>query len=1321
MLSIDFEVHCNITFFNTLGEFYVRYIVSKRKDSSTGRRWQRLAGLILAVVVLLAAGYLPVMAQETSLEPLDSAWKNVIVPKHRAIVSFMNSDWGITTFRGQDEEIKSGTLDAFYGKDVLTTTAGSLVLSGSDSSRVFSMAQAPGTVRQTVTLEEGKDFMGMNTFDDVPTGVFCSSYFTMLDSDGDTTEFWMELTGTVEKTGETGRIGRVKLTGIPRPYYKYKFNADGSHVYAPTLDKSRAHDMLAWDWDEDGYTDWLVSYVSNPSGEKDHKNMKVIFVFIDGLSLYKASKGEGSVNFWYNKDVEYTTGGDVIGGLTTRKPPNSVRTAIGDMDGDGKPEVALYYTKVQGTTGMTHNNHMKILQLAYNGVADPTWSWFYEKGEDIGKWHVQYDSVAVAMGDLDGDGKAELAVLHGNADVSNGPSTLYLDVYKIVETKIKKMVEGENVGETAEMPKDKEAAPGLEAAIDDLDGDGIGELVWVETYAKAAYKLNVVVAKWPSGFDGSMKKYSTDLVDLVNSWTLDETYPRFSMSVGRFIYPEKDTLQKQIGLVTTASGSSGKLGLRWGIFEWDSSGMKVLGSGNQSNGMKESNVVPSLVAADLDRGSMILGKPSGFTVYDSIEPIFITQAPPKHWDVLSIDGEEKIMDAFSVLKGYSTTMNGKTSDSYGESTTKSSSGSWGGSAGLSVMKNHLIKPSTKVFDVALEYAGTTAAQNTKSKTVTTSFALEFTAEYDDQIYYRANTHDVWRYPVLAPRSQAFAVDDDGVSYRRFIQFIVPKVINSSFSPTAGRFVDWYEPRHNGLNLFSYPRKLEQTRDFPLGKETKDPKDLWKDINGVVLSRSTGQIMGNPDSSEATFTIESKEHTDTLKSLKNTISGYANLNLPAVGKLMFTTLGNFSLNGDGTWGTDSTTTKDTSKLGGVTISWPGVAGYESPSGMLSGELVFTVDAAIYASDGGALSVAYAVTNLKRQYSGIWGADSPYSKTPDPALNLPRQWVANGNKWQRNNYDGDAHRIRGVVFEGASLVASGGVSGQVMPIDTDISATFRVFNYSFVPTGSVVVTLGFQQISSLNEEPDISKSRVLTTKTLASIPGRDYGTTDNWQDMKVSFTTPDTEALGYLHIALSTDGGNLSTDNDTGHLLVGVYDPAKHDIAGKAMGRAETNAAAGESLSILSGSMSVRPLQDDGSLGAETASLAAGRTAVVTANIRYDNPGAAAGEGALLFVHAYLRDGAGIAGHKTIPLLKNSEENTVQMYFTSKTDASIPLQMIVTADTLPALQDANPKGRVAQIVLNGGSSDSGSGGGCAVGVAPVSAALLLALPLLLLKKR
>lgn len=99
----------------------MKYTAPRCKVKSTGL--QRLAGLIFAVTVLLMGACLPAIAWETGKEPLDSAWKNVIVPKHRAIISFENVDGGITTFRGQDEDIGNSNLNTFYEeKDAFTTT-----------------------------------------------------------------------------------------------------------------------------------------------------------------------------------------------------------------------------------------------------------------------------------------------------------------------------------------------------------------------------------------------------------------------------------------------------------------------------------------------------------------------------------------------------------------------------------------------------------------------------------------------------------------------------------------------------------------------------------------------------------------------------------------------------------------------------------------------------------------------------------------------------------------------------------------------------------------------------------------------------------------------------------------------------------------------------------------------------------------------------------------------------------------------------------------------------------------------------------------------
>lgn len=1292
-----------------------------------GAASRRLAAVFAAASVIWGfmgtAGI--VSAEDPPPEPLGSEWQKVMITKHRAIISFMDTDYGLKTFRGQAENLETD-LSGYYGTNVITTTKANLAVKIgllSLNSLVFSQSQAFGLVPQTRTIPD--DFMGTQTFTKVPTGVICTSYLTRADADENNTFLWMELTGRNETTGTVGRIGRVLITGIHRPYYKYKFKADLSKIYAPALDQNVAHDMVAWDWNKDGYTDWVVNFLTNPKGSDDFENMRNSLVFVDGKSLYEACRGLGTPRVWQNTDASYTLGTNVVGGLTDVKPANSVRTAIGDMDGDGNPEVALYYTTVKAPDGLAHNNRLKIIRITYNGVDAPEWEWFYALSENAGKWYLQYDSATVAMGDLDGDGFDELAVLYSTTPALYQNSKLYLDVWKIVNGEVTRPVRGVQISSGGKMAG--HSAPAVEASIDDLDGDGFDELVYVHTEAGNVNRLHINVHKWPVTegvvvLTGMGTKYGYYLTDYDSTWTMHTDYVRFSMNTGMFAYPETEILKKQIGLVSTLPGSSGKEGLRWGIFSWNGTdGLALTAKGTRADGAMAGNVVPTITAADIDGDSMVLGEPTGFTVYDNIEPVFIIQAPPRHWDVLSEGGTTRIMDSFAVLNGYSTTMMGKASDSETTLTTKTSEGHWGASVGISVAQVHHRKENTTLFEAGLEYAGEAAHAHTYGTTVTTTASLSATAQYDDQVYFRANTHDVWRYPVLLPESQAF-VTEDGVTYRKFVQFIVPRVIQSSFSSTAGKEVDWYDPWHNGLNLFSYPRTLEQTRDYPQGAASKLPDDFWEDINGLVLAKSTGQIMGNVDSTQSNFTMEVIGHDDVLDSLKNTVSGYAKLNLPARGKLIKVT-GHFGVHGDYSYGSDTITTSDKSKLGGITVSWPGVASYASPSGMTPSDQQFTVDAAIYASDTGTISFAYAVSRLAKLYSQIWGPGSPYKATADPALNLPRQWVINAGKWQENPFPGDAGRMRALHFEGATIVGSGGVSGQVMPINTEVTAHLRVYNYSFVPTGNVTVTLSFQPITSSTDLPDISKATLLGSRTIPSIPGRDSGTTNNWADLTKVFTTRSTQAVGYLHVSLTTDGGNLQTNNDQGHILVGVYDPAnfvsstRTASASESGGRLLKSAALGGRLNILPGSMSIRPLNEDGTFGEETAHLDPGRTAAVQGTIRFDHAQGIK-DSTLLYVSVFLRDDKGFVSHRTIPLLKNGTEHVVRMLYTAPDiDRTFPLQMIVTSDILPAADDENPQGRTAAKIITVGSPD---GGGCsAAGAAPL--AVLLFLPVVLLKKR
>ncbi|NLD05288.1 MAG: hypothetical protein GX672_05260 [Synergistaceae bacterium] len=1316
------------------------YKVKNNDTCHGGKRWQRWKFIALAAIIAIGIGLASstiALEGDNPIEPLGGSYEKVIVPKHRAIISFMDIDNGLKTYRGQAADIKTDletNLSDYYGSNVMTSTKEDFGVGNT----VFSQTQAFGVVPQTRTLTNTDGFMGQTAFERVPSGIVCTSYLTRDDSNEDKTELWMELTGRAENEGNIERIGRVKITGINRPHFKYKWHSLNPKAPASKeesqLNRNIFHDTVAWDWNNDGYTDWVVSYITNPinnpTGENDYKNMKVALLFIDGKSLYDSLSGLGNVKAWTGPLMEFTTQDSGVQGQDKKRPPNSIRMAIGDMDGDGKPEIGLYYTKVdRWYQDYRHNNHLRIIRLEYDGSEDPQWDFsLYDEGKEVGRWYSEYDSVAITMGDLDGDGYDEMAVFHGLTDKAKKRSQLYLDVYKIVNGQIQKVITAKKVGTTAVNKDENDPMPAVEASIADLDGDGFGELVHIHTEEDDYRKLNINIHKWPIK-DGVVDLSDPDSGNVISycistdnysNWWMDDTRARFSMDTGMFAYPDTEKVRKQIGLVSTSPGTSGSLGIRWGIFTWNAtSGLKLIGQGTKSNGQAKSFIVPTITAADIDDDSMILGEPSGFTVYDNIEPIFIVQAPPRHWDMVSNDGKQQTMDAFAVLNGYSTSVIGQKANDHGTIETSTSAGTFGSASGFTLTQTHIVREPAKMLETGVKYLKETASKNTESETVTITSFLTATAQYDDQIYYRANTHDVWRYPVLFPESQA-SVIDEGQEYRRFVQFIVPKKIESTFAPTPGKEIDWYEPNHNGLNLFSYPKKLKDTRDYPLGAANK-PNDFWKDINGLVLAESLGQIMGNVDPTSSNFTMKVRSHEEDLSTLKNTVSGYGNSNLPARGfayKRIYST----NLSGDSSYSTDSITTSDQSKLGGVTVSWPGVSSYISPSGMTPGDQQFKVDAAIYTSDSGVLSVAYAVPNLYKKYSAIWGDTSPYNETADPALNLPRKWVINGGKWQANPFSGDAKRIRGLVFDEGDIVSKNGSSVQVFPINTEIKTKIRVYNYSFIKTDKVTVTFSFQKITPGYRDPDITKATPIQWKTIGFIPGRDNGTSDNWYDLPITFMTDSTQTVGYLHITLTTDGGNLQTNNDHGHLLVGVYDPDKLSVSpikptnrskGPRFLESQSN---GRSLTIIPDSMSVLPLNADGSFGSETTTLAPGKTAIIQATIKFTDKNTNQ-KSALLNSSVFLRNASGFVSQRNIPMLQNGEEYLVQMLYTAPdTPQTIPLRMILSSPVLPAALDTNPAGRTATRVLNAENSN-----GCSVGFAPITILLALSMALFYKKRR
>jgi hypothetical protein len=1391
------------------------------------------------------------------IQPLGSLWQNAIVPKQRPIISFMDPDQNIYAFRGteaffaySDGSLPGGktgytdstgkqkevtipeTLDTYYSKEanLLTAPTSQLNLTGGVS-RVFSIAQAAGVVLQT--FQTSVSVMGTDTFNGVPIGMVVSSYLTKDDEDGTKTYLWVELAGRSSKEGTpitkdtvAAKLPPVKLEkdvngkALPRPYYKYKFNADGSHVYAPALSMGLAHDMVAWDWNNDGYTDYLTSYVTNTAGEKDWKNMAVALVFVDGKSLYDASVGnldkngeKIKVKFWFDTSTEYTTGGDLIGGLTDVKPANSVRMAIGDLDRDKQPEVVLYYTKVQTpckddggapangdscSMGLPHANVLKVLRLINKGTVDlymstsqtPAFKWLLDFNQNVGQWYLQYDSAALAIGDLNGDGWNELVVLHGNTSALYQPSRVYMDIYNLYNDrtckgnnntdctdnyKLDHPVSGADnnkITKTSKMPDGKKTNPVLQASIADLDGDGTAELVWIGTTEDDANKLQINIRAWKhassdtvtykTGKNNPLKgdmgnPYTYSLSDY-SDWTLDSSYIRYAMTTGFFVYPETNSTSgtvkrfSQIALATTTKGSEdGKLGLRWGGFSWGCNSsdcsLNLLGSGTQKNVAKAINMGPSIVAADLDGDSMIIGQGVKVTVTDSTETLFNIQAPPKHYDEFTYNGVEYKMDAFSTLEDYKATLTFESGKDHITSTTKISQGKFDVQGNYSVnsvndrLGNYIPPP---IFATGLDAAFDFVNDKKDDSKQTITYEMTADSENDDSLLYRSNTHDLWRYPILYPSAvaaQTVAVVDPTtgqtsyVQTQSYLQFVVPQQVESP-SAASGKSVSWYQPRHNNLNLFSYPSKLEDILGYPQGIAAKKADDWWKNINGTPLVPVPGKTIGSLDNKELVFTLGSDSSSEKTKNWQGTIGGYLSGSHDfhkSLNDILYEKQKalDFDVSGDGSFGTDSVTTTDASNLMKITVSTPGVGDYvgQSKPRVRPSQQNFVIDGSVYTTDSGVFSLGFAVTNLKDNNSAMWGAKSPYQMAADPALNLPKMYDQDHGKWVilkpdlSTGTDLNSREIRGFQFNNSEYFAAGtSVNGQAIPVNTPVSSTIRIYNYSFIKTGQVTVDVLFQSFNDMDTFPDVTKADKLVTYTIPMIPGRDSGAnTNNWQDMKINWTTPSQPTNGYLHVVLSTPvvtiepdtgkaiiaydsnkkatygGGNLNPNNDQGYVLVGIYDPQSTTTAAPKVVKSGANtmntgasapgsssASSSKTLKIVTDSLAVRPIKNS-TLGDATTALEVGQKAIVLAKVRFDD---AKGDkkSAVTRVNVYLRDGKRVVSHKVLPLLFNAKDYTVRMPYTApKSAQTVTLEMVVTSAALPPSADGSPRTRIANKVL------------------------------------
>ena len=1282
-------------------------------------RWL-LSSLIFVVVACLFVGFSTADDFDDwhLIEPLggETSADSLIIKKSRVIISHQDPDntHHTKTWRGQSADVEA-TLAEIGDKYDVNLGADWLI---------YGMGSTAGTVRESFTLD--KEFYGAKSYDKLPMNVVCNTY--LVRNGENTTSIYVKFIDP--NNSDRGDDKFIELTGLPKPMYKYQMNTIPLGTYlqdANRMDYNIAHEVQAYDWNKDGYSDYLISYVHNPSGNGNFAETKVILAVIDGKSLREGKAVVSALPSDQRPTFSTTDYYSLAFNINTLATPNSLRIVCGDFDGDGTAEAAVAFTKARPAYvgEMGRGDVLSSYKISAGSGGEPfTFTKMYEK--EFSTWVNREDAVSLAAYDIDKDGKDELALVSARADIADvgsdaGTSDIHISLRRWESSNNDFAEIASKELETIFYPgfNDKRMPP-IETILGDVNGDGKTELLWSYIKGQGAGngKLNIWVHSIATD-EASKRATIGEAAEFDTSasmgWNINTYYYRYALIPGLFhmdldtsnsIITTNSNIPQQLAVAAMCGGGNeGKADLRWAVLNCGSDNkLKKLGEGLKSSALLVTD--PCLVAAavDSDRESLILGDPTIFYITGDIEEFVEAQAPPKHWE--RIGG--KIYEAFAWLVGYNTKISSTTENSTVSSYTHTGGGQIGYTEKAGV--TGVIPTNTPMVSMTA-YVGLKAAGTyTSSKANTTTVSTNANAEIDDQIFSRVNDYSMWRYPVIYPSADRVTASGD----QMFVQYIEPENTGQSFFSTPGRSVEWYEPLHDHYNIFTYPHTLKDTAHYPSDKNR-------------VYAFSERQLFGNPDATDCKITVSEATSESYLADVQVTAGGSVGVSpqgyIKSPNEPMISAYVSYNLALDGAYGYSSVTTNNLSKMNSVAVNWPNAGNYINSGRFSLGDQQFYGDVGYYTRDDGTLCVSYAVSALKNAGSNLWGNQSPYRTTPDPGLVLPFRLDPST---QSESTSPQRLRIRGgLTLKNASGAAdpvtnksflAEQIAGRAVSADTDIKCTLRVVNYSFVNvTDPIHVEYLLQEISRPSEAPDITKAVSISSHDIATpissadvsgviIPGRESVTSgntvlDNWiYDDSFVWHTPSKQQLAYLHVKLTPSGTQLTDANDTGHILVGVYN--------------EQDTPAAATISALN--VEVREIKSDGTLGDVLDASSLPRD--VKLRVKFDVKGHSVDTDKKRFIRGLkfvlVTDKGGLIAGRTIPMFDISKLDGLELDYTPNREHHVPdgMKLLVVS---PHTLLGNGNSKLLEFKFKNSS------GGCSAGFGILT--LLALAPLIIGRRR
>jgi hypothetical protein len=478
--------------------------------------------------------------------------------------------------------------------------------------------------------------------------------------------------------------------------------------------------------------------------------------------------------------------------------------AVGDFDGDGRPEIAVAYDALHG---------IPQGRLAIYKVDPITLALELQHAENLTEPLGATDTfwASLAAGRF-GTTLHDQLVLGYRISAFNGPDPQDVQIESF--------------------DFDSSLTPIVKDAVNTGLKNGL-ELILEKGHFNFNSPYDQVAMKWNQG------RNNVQLGILTFNNVLKVNFPKLvvlssiacssGLAVGNFARtepvpqdPSKTQLSFKLQLAISSSNCSGSLGVNiYNVNLPATPGADFVVDPNQAFG--NSTTDPNrtrfyglpIVAADVQGRSIVVGDPTKVVIEDTDQPSVIAAMPPMHVDFIAPAGSKDpvVLDLSAIPDGFRTLYETTQTETNQSSTTDATSWSFGAM--------QTIEAAYEIGNVeaglGVKFASTTrAAQDLKRVAENehgTYGKVDFNAYvktgFADQIWYTASRFNIYVYPVIGqkacPAATPKCAENEKVPLT--IQFSAPDKIE--YNKTDGNLIPWYQPPWEPGNLFSYPATLEQ--------------------------------------------------------------------------------------------------------------------------------------------------------------------------------------------------------------------------------------------------------------------------------------------------------------------------------------------------------------------------------------------------------------------------------------------------------------------------------------------------------------------------------